>query len=470
MQKYKITASKFQKKYQFVLSAESEILIKKRIHDDGYSILAVELFNEDNITGEIFIFKAEKQWKIKTWKVIWKDIFKIYLKLRDWIWYNVKKLYLKKDEEKSDIYKENIIKEIEEQYFFIKNRNKSEKKLNNNEYEDKDKIIDKNEVNIDGFYMKRQLEETYKLIDFVLNKLSKLLQNDKYDLDNIKREKLKDLYNNLVIIKSSTNISKLKEVWELVLLKIWEIELKSLEKFKDNESKIFLEETNKLLKQIWSEKKFIEENKDIIKIFEKIIFEIIWFFKELTKKEKKQENNSLKNNDKWGYDYLKNIIFLNKYKQKLRENNMIILKKFYILLFPFSKFDIEKQDLFIKRKVIKQNIYLFKAKIDWNIFSYTKTIKWFNYLLELIFNFFNYIKDYLFFVVFVYSLLFLLFLNISFYNIVPNIDLTLNYNWIFYFLIFLFVYFAIYFSRGVYSLFFNFLILFSIVWFWVINF
>jgi len=50
------------------------------------------------------------------------------------------------------------------------------------------------------------------LIDFVLLKLNKLLQNEKYNLDSVKKEKLKNLYNSLVKIKSSTNIPKLKEV------------------------------------------------------------------------------------------------------------------------------------------------------------------------------------------------------------------------------------------------------------------
>lgn len=465
MQKYKITASKSQKKYQFVLSAENEKLAKERVHKDGYSILAVELFDENNVSRDTFIFEAEKLWEIKNWKVIWDDIFKIYLKLRDWVWYNVLKLYSKKDEEKSENYKKNIIKELEEQYFYYKNTKKWKEKI-------KDKNIkeDKNAVNIDDFYMKKQLEETYKLIDFVLWKLNKLLKNEKYNLDNIKKEKLKNLYNSLVKIKSSTNISKLKEVWEAVLLKVWEIELDSLEKFKDNESKQFLNETNNLLKKIWSEKKFIEENKDIKKIFEKVVSQVWDFLKDITKKEKKIKNKWLKDTDKWWYDYLKNIIFLNKYKQKLKENTIILLKNFWIFILPFWKFATKKQDLLIKRKVIKQNIYLFKAKLNWKVFSYTQTIKWFNYVLDLIFNFFNYIKDYLFFVVLFYSLLFLIFLNFNYYNIVPWFEWSLNYNWIFYFIIFLFIYFAIYFSRWVYSLFFNFFILIFIIWLWIVNF
>jgi hypothetical protein len=65
MQKYKITASKSQKKYSFVLSAENEKLAKQRVHKDGYSILTVELFDEKNITRNTFIFEAEKSGEVK---------------------------------------------------------------------------------------------------------------------------------------------------------------------------------------------------------------------------------------------------------------------------------------------------------------------------------------------------------------------------------------------------------------------
>ena len=65
MQKYKITASKSQKKYSFVLSAENEKLAKERIHKDGYSILTVELFDEKDIIRTTFIFEGEKTGEVK---------------------------------------------------------------------------------------------------------------------------------------------------------------------------------------------------------------------------------------------------------------------------------------------------------------------------------------------------------------------------------------------------------------------
>ena len=470
MQKYKITASKSQKKYQFVLNAENEKLAKEKIHKDGYSILSVELFDDINTSNNAFIFEGEKDDEIKKWKVLWNDIFKIYLKLREWVWYRVLKLYSTLDKEKSEEYKINILKDLEEQYDLYKNINKKSRKEEKIK-EAKFKKVDKNEINIDNFYLKKELEDTYKLIDFVLNKLKILLSSDKYELSDIKKERLKELYNNLVKIKTSTNISKLKELWEAVLLKIWKIELEVLEKFKDNESQNFLKETNKLLKQIWSDKKFIEESRDLKKQFQNFI----WTMKETLivpneKKDINKKTTGLKGKDIKTHTYLKNRIFLNKYKQKLKENNIEILKNIIVFILPFWKSEEIKQGIIVKRKVIKQNIYLFRAKIDWKAFSYTKTLKGLNYILDAIFGFFVYIKDYLFFVVLLYSLLFLLFLNLSYYNIITWLESNINYYGIFYFIIFLFIYFTIYFSRWVYSLIFNSILLFFIFMFWIINF
>ena len=462
MPKYKITASKSQKKYSFVLSAENEKLAKKRVHDDGYSILWVELFDESSISRNVFIFEWEKNWEIKRGKVVWNDIFKIYLKLRDWVWYKILNIYSKSDENRDEKYKKNILKDIEEQYIYFKNFNEKGKRKKVVKEEVK---LWKNDINIDNFYLKKELENTYKLIDFVLIKLRKLLENDKYEIDYEKKDKLKKLYNSLIKIKSSTNITKLKEIWEAVLLKVWEIEVKALEEFKDENSKKYLDETNKLLKQIWSDKKFIPEDKDIKKQLYKAFKATTEFFASFKKKKR-----IIDVKDKRSHIYLKNIIFLNKYKQKLQQNNLEILKNFYIFILPISKYKEKKLNLIVKRNVIKQNIYLFKAKMNWKVFSYTKTLKWFWFILEYIFKFFNYIKDYLFFVVLFYCLLFLLFLNFSYYNIFPWLENSLNFNGIFYFILFIFIYFAIYFSRWVYSLFFNFILLFFIFSFWIINF
>jgi len=65
----------------------------------------------------------------------------------------------------------------------------------------------------DNFYLKKELEETYKLIEFVLKKIQNLLSNNSpISLDSEQQEKLNTIYNSIIKFKKSTNISKLKEI------------------------------------------------------------------------------------------------------------------------------------------------------------------------------------------------------------------------------------------------------------------
>jgi len=61
--------------------------------------------------------------------------------------------------------------------------------------------------------MKKELDETYKLIEFVLKKMRGVIENSQfYDINPLQKEKLKEIYNSIVKIKKSTNISKLKQI------------------------------------------------------------------------------------------------------------------------------------------------------------------------------------------------------------------------------------------------------------------
>jgi hypothetical protein len=85
-----------------------------------------------------------------------------------------------------------------------------------NKYENKEETIaEKKESSksLENFYMKKELEETYRLIDFVLIKIRNILDNAlDSEVDFEKKDKLKTLYNSIVKIKKTTNINKLKEV------------------------------------------------------------------------------------------------------------------------------------------------------------------------------------------------------------------------------------------------------------------
>lgn len=463
MPKYKIAVSKNQKRYTIVFEAETEKQARDRVHKEWYSILAIEEFSDLNLKWNKFYFEAEKDWEIKKWKVVWDDLFKVYLKLKEGLLYDIKKIYSESDSNLDDNSKNKILRDLEQQYIIYKNLNKKKDKTEKNEKTDKNSKLE--DVNIDKFYLKKELEDTYKLIDHVLEKLKNLIEQDLiWDLAIERKQKIKNIYNSIVKIRNSKNISKLKEVWELALLKIWSLELESLEKNHNKEAKELLKWTNKLLKEVWSNKQFVEKSRDIKYILWSYYQSIQNYFKS-NKKEKKTKGFS--EEEKWTYSYLNTILLISKYKKKKNENTIDILKNIILFINPFSKNDL-KEELLIKRKVIKQNILILKSKINWKSFSYTRIVKWYNFIFSLIFSFFTVCRKYLFYTVLLYSLFFLIFLNLHYYWFLANF--TVNYDWIHYFLILLFVYLAIYFSRWIITLSINFVFLSFIIIFWVVNF
>ncbi len=454
MQNYKLSVSKNGKKYTIVFKAETEKLARERVHKEWYSILGVEEVSEKTNVWNVFIFSAINTiWEHKHWKIVWDDIFKIYVKLRKNLEYDVKTLFSEADSNLEDEQKKKIIKDLEEEYnlFGLWKDNKKKTKV---KQEDNDS---KNTVKMDNFYLKKELDETYKLIDFVLKKIQNMLDGTTpIEIDDEQKERLKNVFNSIIKLKKSTNISKLKEVWELALIKVWEIELSNLEKKQEESSKKLLKETNVLLKRIWSKESFIEKDKDLSYIFNNFLKKLTNFFPSSEKSTKKE------NIDKDSHSYIKNILFLKKYREKLKENNQYIFKNLFSLFLNSEK----RQDTFIKRRVIKQNITLFKIKEKGVWFSYTFAKKWFTKIVELILLIIKNIRWYLFTIVFIYTFTFLLLLNINYYYDIIEI----NYSWIFYFIIVLLLYITLNFARNLLLIILNFVILFFIIIFWVVNF
>ena len=65
--------------------------------------------------------------------------------------------------------------------------------------------------------------------------------------------------------------------------------------------------------------------------------------------------------DKESYSFLKTVLLLEAYKEKLASNNKDIKKNLFLVLNPFSDNEI-KEKILLKRSVIKQNISILKAK------------------------------------------------------------------------------------------------------------
>lgn len=392
MQKYKVVASKSQKKYTLVLSADSEQWVKERLHKDGYSILTISELWDHEIQGKKFLFQVEKDGEIKNGVIIGKDIFKVYIKLVDELGYNIISLYPEWDTAAESAEKRaEILEKLKTWYDLQKKSGKQVKEKQKKE---------------ESFYLKKQIDETSKLIDKAASKMEYMVTNrQNFEIEDDAFHKLQKVYEKLLHIKGSTNIAKLQEIGELALIKLGSIELASLEKKKDETSRKLLAETNGLLKKIGSDKHFIESDRDYKKHILNF-FSNFWkkFSLEEIKKTKQEKKKRKKQIDKESYSFLKTLLLLEKYKEKLSDNSKEIQKNIILFINPFSHSEV-KDKILLKRKVIKQNISLLKAKKTGGLSSYTGIKKGFQKINDSISWFGEYIANniFLFFIFYVAS-------------------------------------------------------------------
>lgn len=457
MPNYKISVSKDSKKYTIVMKADSQAIARERVHKEWYSILGLEEVQDKQEIWSTFIFEWHKSWEFKHWKIVWNDIFKSYVKLRKELEYDITLIYSEKDEKLSYYEKMKIIKELKEEYditFPPVKKDKNQEKQDNQVKKESNSNID-NKLN--NFYLKKELDEVNNLLEKVLLKLEQIITwSYLSDINDNKKDKLKVIFNEIIKLKKSTNINKLREIWELALLKIWKIELEEVERLKTKESRELLDETNKLLKKIWSKTHFVEKDKDIN-------YQVKYYFNYIKnsfsdlKVERKKETV-----DRESHSYVKNLLYLSKYKDFYKENTKLILKNFYKFIFNKEL----KEELFLSRSVIKQNIVLLKAKEKGVTISYTFLKRGLDKIIESFFKSFVWVSKILFQIILFYIITFILYIN--FYSFL-NYNF-LKYDWIFYFIIILFLYILFKSSKNVIILFINFVILFFIIIFGVINF
>lgn len=408
---FKFVVSKNQKKYELIIKANSEIEARDRLHNEGYSILNVEKIDNLNILGNKFLFTVVKDLEIKNWIIYWEDIFKVYLKLKKEFDYNVISLYSEQDKDKSEEYKKDILKKIEEEYYLFSNKwikKELEEKKEIKKIENKENILEQD------FYLKKELEEIYKLTDFVLKKMQNLINNAFFEIRKEQKEKLIFVYNSLIAIKNSRNINKLKEILELALIKIWKLELEYLEATKDKKIWLLLKETNGLLKNVWSKTQILEKDKDIVYIL-KQKFQVI---KEFFENFKKEDVNKL---DKETHSYIKTLVLLKKYQEKKQEVDKELKKNLYFIFWNREK----KEALLLKKVVINQNISILEAKLKGRVFSYTKIVKWYKELEKLFLNFLKIIGENITVIIFIYCLIFLIFINLWYFSFL-NLDINMK--------------------------------------------
>lgn len=458
MKNFKVEVSKWVEKFTFIRQAEAELFLRETLHKEGFTILSiVQLWEEVNISWNKFLFDfITKDWEEKTWTIASSDLFKSYVKIKYSLWYNLKYIYDKKDTSINE--KEKIIHDLEWQYEIFKEINKKaqqkeEDKINKtiNTKKEEDKKDDK-------FYLQKELDFVYNILDKTLDKIKLILTYDEEFINFEKKDKLKNIYNELIKLKSSTNLAKLREIWETALLKIWEVELNILNQKKDLDSKALLKDTNKLLKKIGSKKAFYEDSKDLWKI--------LWNYFNLLKsnlknKEKKQKINTTSTS------FLKLKLTYDRYNFQLKKLNKECLTDFIVFIIP-TKENKEKVEIYnIKRKVIKQNLAILEKRIKNQFIQYSKIVKWYDYIVWKVLDLLKFFQKPVIYLNIFYSFIFLIFFISQYFN---NSIININYTWLFYFVYLNLVIFLLSLSRWIISMSFYIVILSFLFIFWVINF
>lgn len=458
MKNYKVEVSRGLERYTLIRKAENEQALREALHSEGFSIMTIEETWEVEISWDKYHFEIIKAWQIKTGTIVSNDIFKAYLKIKDELQYNL--LYIYPDPDTPQDQKEFIMKDLNEKYRIYLEINKKQLEKKDEEEKQKMKVVE--EISTDSFHMKKELEEVRKIIDKVLEKLKIFIDTPENNfLTFSKKLELKNVYTTIIRLKDSTNIAKLRQVWELALQKIGEIEVKIAEANKNKQTKALLGQTNKLLKEIGSKQTYITKDQDIKYILTTFFKKVIEAVKPVKIRRQKILVDTTSNS------YLNTKLLIEKYDEKLKQTRRQKLMHFYIYIIPTIKNIDLRREYYLREITIKQNISLLKLRLTGKLYSYTKLKNGYYSLVNQISLFFQFLKTPFLIFISLYSAVFTIISILSYFNIYT---INLNFVGMFYFLFIQMCILLLIHIRWLVSLGFNVVILSFLFIFWVINF
>jgi len=438
-------------KFNFVIHAESKEDARDKLRKEGYSILTIQEINSIEESEKVkFYFVAEnKEWKVIKWTVLSRDIFKVYLKFVEWLEYKLYELYSQEDESLSYLERKEILKKLEEQYLVYKKLTSRWKKTPKNQ--DKQENSNDSKKNYDNFFMEKKLSQTHKNIEEILD-FTKDFLDDKIvkKLSSQEKESIQENYNNIVKVKKSTNIIKLNQIWEKILLKLWKIIIKNIDDIEENnleenqekyleDLKQNLKKVNKLLKKVNSKENLKEKSRDIVYQLNSFLDLVKNKYKKNTNKKEKVEIDTFSNS------YTKTLLLIEKYKKLQKQNKKELWKHLFIFFIPevillkfsnnskIKKINEIKENILLRWEVIDQNIKILKLKIEKNNLFILKIKKIYDFLIKYILFFLDFITKTAFFIIFSFSFIFVIFNLINYFNLEK---INLNYKWLFAFIVF----------------------------------
>lgn len=395
---YQATCSKWNKKLTLTLTANDIESARAALHGQGYSIIEI---HEDtgSVTedGNFFYFDARVNGILQSGKIKSTDIFKSYKKLTEDLKYDV--IYIYTNEWMPEESKKIITAKVKDWYRLYRESMGADLDA---EDEMKWRTQDQQEMQEISWEVLKELAKYSTVIDSSIEKIQNLFLKYHQTITPEQKAKLETLENTLVQTKGTKNLWKMSTTVENWLSMIGEIELTLLKVGMTEEKKQFLEETNALLKQVWSKNR-IETKEDKENSLE---FKINNFFNKPKKVEPvtgvgaaSQPKKEVKDTN--SFIYFKNKRELDIYKKKLNSIEMDLAKALFTLQFDQFK------KLLLKRRLVSQNIEIIDNRINNRIISYTRMIHGMEYYVKSIFSTIELITNIAFYALFLYSVTFL---------------------------------------------------------------
>ena len=435
---FRAICSKWNQKLTLTLSASNIEEARTILHGQWYSIMEIqesvvwEIKKDSDSNDNFFFFDAIINGQTKSWKIQSIDVFKAYTKLVDDLGYNI--LYIYTTEGMNETQKKVITAKVKDGYIMYKESMGIDMK---NKRVQTEKEVDMAEISPQVL---REIASYNGIIDSTIEKIQNLFLKYHKTITPEKKQELENIEATLAQTKWLSNLGRMKNIVENALNVIGKVESELIKWGSDNEKEKLIQETNSLLKQIWSSNRIVSDTTKSVDIGKSIS----WFFDSFQKKDVSQSEQK-KKVDTNSFIFYKNLRELNIYKENLNKIVIDIIKAIFTLQFSQIK------RLRLKKKLLEQDIQIIDNRIHNKNISYTKIVKGTQYYSDILLKIFQKIGDVVLYALLVYSILYISMDSLKHFG---KIEYTLQIHFFLFIVLFSLIAFLFSFFRSLVSVFF----------------
>ena len=435
---FRAICSKWNQKLTLTLSASNIEEARTILHGQWYSIMEIqesvvwEIKKDSDSNDNFFFFDAIINGQTKSWKIQSIDVFKAYTKLVDDLGYNI--LYIYTTEGMNETQKKVITAKVKDGYIMYKESMGIDMK---NKRVQTEKEVDMAEISPQVL---REIASYNGIIDSTIEKIQNLFLKYHKTITPEKKQELENIEATLAQTKWLSNLGRMKNIVENALNVIGKVESELIKWGSDNEKEKLIQETNSLLKQIWSSNRIVSDTTKSVDIGKSIS----GFFDSFQKKDVSQSEQK-KKVDTNSFIFYKNLRELNIYKENLNKIVIDIIKAIFTLQFSQIK------RLRLKKKLLEQDIQIIDNRIHNKNISYTKIVKGTQYYSDILLKIFQKIGDVVLYALLVYSILYISMDSLKHFG---KIEYTLQIHFFLFIVLFSLIAFLFSFFRSLVSVFF----------------